>query len=128
MLRYTYNFMTDRKIRVAVGNDYSSLMTIENGVPQGAVISVTLFLIAINPINNLGNLDTKLIGYADDWVIYTKATKPEIATYRIQNTLNKVNSWFKMNGFKISADKTKSIMITRRCPRGIQPYAMNLKI
>jgi hypothetical protein len=58
----------------------------------------------------------------------TSSTSPETATNRIQNTLNKVNLWFEKNGFSISAEKTKSIMITRRCPRGIQQFSMNFKV
>jgi Reverse transcriptase (RNA-dependent DNA polymerase)/Endonuclease-reverse transcriptase len=68
LLAYTNNFMSSRSIRVAVGNTYSEEREIENGVPQGAVISVTLFLIAINDIAQSNSKLSKMIGYADDWV------------------------------------------------------------
>jgi Reverse transcriptase (RNA-dependent DNA polymerase) len=52
LLAFSKNFMTTRTIRVAVGNHYSNLKPMENGVPQGAVLSVTSFLVGIDPIHN----------------------------------------------------------------------------
>jgi hypothetical protein len=43
MLKFISNFMSNRKLEVAVGNHYSKTNLIENGVVQGAVLSVTLF-------------------------------------------------------------------------------------
>jgi hypothetical protein len=47
MLLLIRNFMKDRSLKVAVGNTISKRMKIENGVVQGAILSVTLFLVAI---------------------------------------------------------------------------------
>jgi hypothetical protein len=47
LLGFTKNFMNDYTLRVAIGNTMSSFKNIENGVPQGAVLSVTLFLVAM---------------------------------------------------------------------------------
>jgi hypothetical protein len=47
-------------------------MNIENRIVQGAVISVTLFLIALMGFCKGMDEPTKMIGYADDWM--TRAT------------------------------------------------------
>jgi ribonuclease HI len=114
MLQYAKNFSTDRKIRVSIGNTYSRRTTIENGVPQGAVISVTLFLIAINPIVTSVSPGSLLVGYADDWAILASSRNIRGANAAVQNTLDKISDWTAKNGFKISADKTKVITITKR--------------
>jgi hypothetical protein len=50
LLGFTKNFMNDCTLRVAIGNTMSSFKNIENGVPQRAVLSVTLFLVAMAKI------------------------------------------------------------------------------
>jgi hypothetical protein len=50
MLLLIRNFMKDRSLKVAVGNTLSKRMKIENGVVQGAILSVTLFLVAMAKI------------------------------------------------------------------------------
>jgi hypothetical protein len=42
--------MSNPKLKVAVENQYSKPNTIENGVVQGAALSVTLFLVAMTDI------------------------------------------------------------------------------
>ena len=48
MFNYIQNFGKDRTFQVKVGSSLSSTKTQVNGTPQGAVISPTLFNIAIN--------------------------------------------------------------------------------
>jgi hypothetical protein len=50
MLLFLTNFIKDRSFRVIVGNTFSTKINIENGIIQGAVIIVTLFLIAMTDI------------------------------------------------------------------------------
>jgi hypothetical protein len=50
LLGFTKNFTNDRTLWVAIGNTMSSFKEIENGVPQGVVLSVTLFLVAMAKI------------------------------------------------------------------------------
>jgi hypothetical protein len=47
MLGFAKNFLSNRTLRVAVGNTLSSRMSLENGVGQGVVLSVTLFLVTM---------------------------------------------------------------------------------
>jgi len=46
--QYIDNFLTGRTIQVQVGNKFSKVLYINNGTPQGSVISPLLFLIMIN--------------------------------------------------------------------------------
>ncbi|XP_053980769.1 uncharacterized protein LOC128877466 [Hylaeus volcanicus] len=63
------NFLTNRTIQVRVNGTISNITKIENGVPQGSVLSVTLFLIGINDITNALKTPVKAHLFADDLVI-----------------------------------------------------------
>lgn len=53
MLTFIHNFLFDWKIQVKLENTFSKYLDIENGLPQGSSMSVTLFLDTINEIFNL---------------------------------------------------------------------------
>ena len=50
MFNYIKDFLKDRTFQVRVGQTLSETYILENGTPQGAVISPTLFNILINPV------------------------------------------------------------------------------
>jgi hypothetical protein len=52
LLQFINKFMKNRTLRVAIGNTLSEEKQIENGVVQGAVLSVTLFLVAMAEITH----------------------------------------------------------------------------
>ena len=61
------NFLADRTMQVRVGSSLSDYYDQEQGVPQGGVLSTTLFSIKINDIVKcLGNL-TDCSLYVDDF-------------------------------------------------------------
>jgi hypothetical protein len=50
-------------------------------------------------------------------VILTNNKTPETAKVRLQKATNTVSRWEKENGFTISSEKTKAMLIYRRKPR-----------
>jgi hypothetical protein len=58
----------DRSFQVTVGNTFSTV--------QRAVMSVGLFLIAMTDICKGMEEPTNMIGYVDDWIIYTSHKLP----------------------------------------------------
>ena len=47
---FIQQFLSDRLIRVRVSGALSKHFPLEDGVPQGSILSVTLFLVAINGV------------------------------------------------------------------------------
>jgi hypothetical protein len=76
ILQFIKNFMSNRKLRVAVGNYSSNPKEIKKGLVQGAVLSVTTFLIAMADIVNEIKETCTILRYADDWVIETSSKAP----------------------------------------------------
>jgi ribonuclease HI len=128
MVTFINNFMADRKLQVLVGDQKSETQQLENGVVQGAVISVTLFLCAMASITDLKDENLQLIGYADDWSILACGDTPRIATNAIKAFTNKLSNWTCKTGFSVSPEKTKVMMFSRRNPKGIEPFKMKVKL
>jgi hypothetical protein len=61
--------MAKRTLQRAIGNIYSTPREIENGVVRGAVLSVTLFLVAMVEMCRGIEGPTRMLGYADGWVM-----------------------------------------------------------
>lgn len=114
MLRYVEDFLSDRKFQVEIGTTRSNTKTQENGIPQGAVISVTLFLIAMNSIVNKyrkADKNIKILIYADDILIIIIGKVKQKLRAKLQKIINKITDWTKNRGFTIAPHKSKIIHI-----------------
>lgn len=111
LFNFITDFMSQRYLRVRVGADYSDIYSVDNGTPQGSVLSPFSFLAMINDLPSLDHVSTSL--YADDiafWVVDRDVNK---AVKLAQEYLNKVQDWAFSWGFKISTVKTQAIVFTR---------------
>jgi hypothetical protein len=111
---------------------FSNPKEIKNEVVQGAVFSVTLFLIAMSDIVK-GIMETcTILAYADDWVIVTSSNAPIRAETRIKanskQAANSVTRWTSDNCFKISPEKKKTMLIHRRTPRTERNTRFKLRV
>ena len=95
MFHWIHNFLNGRKIQVRVGNDTSDIHDLENGCPQGGVLSPILFNVIINILDDaLGDVpDLSLFQFADDSAIWTKHSSPRLALKKIQSALDKIEMW-----------------------------------
>ena len=95
MFHWIHNFLNGRKIQVRVGNDKSDIHDLENGCPQGGVLSPILFNVIINTLDDaLGDVpDLSLFQFADDSAIWTKHSSPRLALKKIQSALDKIEMW-----------------------------------
>ena len=110
MFNWISGFLTDRSIQVRIGSTLSDVFAVENGVPQGSVISPLLFLIAINDLNPPGV--SKSI-FADDTAIWFSHRNVSYATAKIQTALSYIQEWCDKWGFKVSIDKTSMVLFHR---------------
>ena len=102
-------FLTDRKFQVRIGTTLSDIQQQEEGVPQGSILSVTLFNIKINSITNYLNPGVDSYLYVDDFCITSKSKYIRTAERQLQQSINKINKWATINGFKISKTKTQCV-------------------
>jgi len=91
MLNFLHSFLLDRKFQVKIGKVLSDNLDIENSLPQGSSISVTLFLVAINDIFiNLQN-PIKYTLFADDCNIYCRGDNIKTTVELLQTALKSLN-------------------------------------
>ena len=112
------NFLSDRSFNVRIGSTLSDTFEQEQGVPQGSILSPTLFNIKINNIVKCVN-DTDSSLYVDDFGIFYKSKNMENIEFRLQRCLNKIETWATENGFKFSKTKTQCVHFCQL--RGLHP-------
>jgi len=101
------NFLNDRHFKVRVGASHSHLQEQEMGVPQGSILSVTLFSVKINNIVKCLNPGVDCSLYVDDFLICYRSKHIHTIERQLQQCLNKLHKWATENGFKFSRTKTK---------------------
>ena len=104
------NFISNRTFQTRVDNVYSDTHILECGVPQGSVLSGTLFSLAINDIVNQLPQGVQNNLYVDDFAIYYSSSNLRHLQRILTTAISKINSWTKSVGFKLSAEKTQAIM------------------
>lgn len=114
MIAFIINFLNNGSIKVKIGNYLSDIRTLKNGLLQGTVFAVVLFLIAINDI--ISEIDRPVTGTwsADDGAIIMIGKKNINTCIEIaQTTLNKLSEWCKKTGYKFSTDESEFMIFTR---------------
>jgi len=111
MFDWIRDFLTDRTMQVRVGIELSKKYVIENGTPQGSMISLILLICMISDIPaGLQEVDTSL--FADDSAIYKSGKDVQHLQEVIQRSLNNIQNWCDMWGFQISIDETVAVLFT----------------
>ena len=78
----------------------------EQGVPQGSILSVTLFSHKINNIVKCLNPGVDCSLYLDDFLICYRSKNMNTIERQLQLNLNKIQKWATENGFKFSKSKS----------------------
>jgi hypothetical protein len=105
-------FLEGRSIQVRVGTSLSHVTELENGTPQGAMISPSTFIAMINDLpENASGVDTSL--FADDTMLQEHGQNVKLLEAKMQQALDSVQRWCDQWGFTISTNKTVAVLFTR---------------
>ena len=107
-----------------VGAELSELFLMENGSPQGSVISPVLLIIMMNDNPEPAN-DVKLSLFADNSAIWRTGPNPEVNRRHLQSYLDRVKKFFDEWGFKVSITKT---VFEKFCRSGTPTAHLPLKL
>ena len=113
MLQFLKEFLTDRFLKVKIGSALSRPFTQEEGVPQGSVLSVTCFSVAINKIVEAVSFPVRCSLFVDDFALYVSSPDAVSGCRYIQESIDAVSEWAGNNGFKFSTTKTVAIRFSR---------------
>ena len=114
-----------------MGVSHSDYVRQEEGLPQGSVLSVTCFAIAINDIPAQLSTDVQSTLYVDDFAIFTSAATLAHSSRVLQTSINKLEDWTRSRGMMFSSEKTVTIKFEKR-KKGDEPvltlYNKNIKV
>ena len=108
------NFIKDGTFRVKVGMSLSDSFVQESGVPQGSVLSVTLFGVLINDICESLPPTVHRSLFVDDFAIWVSTSSSVSAQRQLQLCIDGLTKWSLLNGFKFSTGKTVCVHFCRR--------------
>jgi ribonuclease HI len=111
---FIQQFLTTRVFQVRLGTTLSSLYPQDLGVPQGSVLSVTLFSVAINSVVRCIPASVDSLLYVDDLTIYVVSKQQSFAERRIQQALDRLAEWSSKTGFQFSASKSICVHFHRQ--------------
>ncbi|XP_058448897.1 uncharacterized protein LOC131428855 [Malaya genurostris] len=106
MLNIIQSFLSERTFQVSVGRHLSREHPLENGVPQGSVLSVTLFLVAMQPIFQVIPKGVDILLYADDILLAVRGARSDGLYRKLQAAVKAADHWTKSVGFAMSATKS----------------------
>jgi hypothetical protein len=91
IIKLVSSFLANRKFRVWVEGDMSTPREIQAGVPQGSVLSPTLYNLSINDAPQ--SPDVHLALFADDTCIYSTDRKETYVLRKLQRGLTLIELW-----------------------------------
>jgi len=106
------SYFTGRFQRVIIGNSglddkSSAWKQIKNGIPHGSILGPLLFLVYINDLPRVLDVNTDTVLYADDTSILITGPNKRDWDESIVNTYKKINSWFQSNRLTLNLNKTQ---------------------
>ncbi|GFU72588.1 probable RNA-directed DNA polymerase from transposon X-element [Trichonephila clavipes] len=112
-------FLNVRTFKVRLGNTLSASFLQAEGVPQGSILSVTLFICHISSILNILSPSIQASFYVDDLLISCEGSDMRMIERQLQTAVNNIVKWCDSNGHSISASKSCCVHFCRK--RGIHP-------
>ncbi|GFV06945.1 probable RNA-directed DNA polymerase from transposon X-element [Trichonephila clavipes] len=116
---FIQHFLKLRTFRVRLAGTLSAPFTQAEGVPQGSILSVTLFICHISHILNVLSPSIQASLYVDDLQISCEGSDMRMIERQLQTAVNNILKWCDTNGHSISASKSCCVHFCRK--RGIHP-------
>lgn len=105
-LSWATSYLENRTQTVVLEGDKSSTSPVVIGVPQGSILSPTLFLIFINNLSNSCRTANKTILYADDTNLILAHGCLRGLIRNANKASDEVMSWLEANNLTLNVDKT----------------------
>ena len=90
-----------------VGASNSEYNKHKEGLPQGSMLCVTCFALAINDIVKQLDAGVHYTLYVGDFAIFVLARNETHASRVIRSSVNKLTEWTKTEGMRLSREKKK---------------------
>ena len=102
------SYLSNRQQLVSIDGINSSLKQLSCGVPQGSLLGPLLYLCYSNDMET--SVHNMLLLYADDSVIISSHTDPEVISRSLSSDLKSCNNWLISNKLSLHVGKTECIL------------------
>lgn len=126
LLRWLTSYVQNRTQAVTIKGFISNFIPVTSGVPQGSHLGPLLFNIFINDVIKCF-LNSKFLLFADDTKIFTTVKSIEDCIL-LQNDLNRLFEYCRLNKLFLNVDKCHSITFCRKKQPIIFDYQLNDRI
>lgn len=124
LIRLTASFLKNREFEVHVGSSSSCRLQIPYGVPQGSVLSPSLYNIFISDIPRSEKCKISL--YADDTVIFASDRFAKRLVRDMRQYAMRIIRFYRKWKILINTEKTALLFHTRRRRRQLPPESITL--
>ena len=112
IVRWIRGFLCDRKAAVRIDGVIGASRKMQQGVPQGAVLSPLLFLFYINGIREEVPSGVSVSMYADDMAIWSQDRDKTVAESKVQEAVHRVSEWSYLHKLKLNTSKCEVSFFT----------------
>jgi hypothetical protein len=112
-------FLEGRSFTVHLNDAFSSPKNTPSVLPQGAVLSTTLFALYISDMPRPPN--TQLALYTDDTAILTQSWRTDTIARRLTHAMTILHRYFTKWKLRVNTNKTEAILFTKRRPAAPPP-------
>ena len=113
IIRWYMNLLKQRIVNAAIQGQKAHVIP-KRGSPQGGVLSPLVWNIIMDSLLSTFKLDAiKVLGYADDIVIYVIGNTPSVMQEIIQPGPERVVEWGIQNGLTFNPHKTSAVWFSR---------------
>ena len=110
--KWLANYLSGRHGYTIYNGKSSRTRHYTNGVPQGSVLSPTLFNLYMHDIPLPTHPDVHILSYADDLTIISQHSRHETASRQLQQYMYTLENWLQTNRLKVSANKSLLTLVT----------------
>lgn len=115
---FIYNLVSNREVHYRF-NEIDCVRTVNKGLPQGCVLSPTLYRIYVTELEKIVEEESnvRIVQFADDVCLYVanKSTKKSIKDLEVMT--NVIANWFDELGLSIAPNKSQLCVFNRLYPR-----------
>ena len=104
------SYLSYRWQKTKIGDKTSSLICVQQGLPQGSRLSNLLFVLFVNDLPHQMR-DVKINLFADDALVYIAGNNPLEMSIKMNENLAEFHEWLKFNQMSLNTSKCNTLII-----------------